>query len=357
MQSQHEIKLHEEELSKSKKARSGDIRRVFGNQRLKQEETSEQAVRNALKAAAKPVMVKQALLRLIVRHDLPLSAPELPALHTFAYAVNYMAGDTIWTTHQTTVSHIARTFEVKRQQVMELLHQARSRIHLTTDMWHSPTRTELQAITGHWVNNSGQLCKALLGLPEMHNGHAGAAVAPKILRTLERYNIVDKLGYITSDNHRANDTMCRCIAEELENWDPIEHRLRCMGHIINLAAQAFFFAKNKEAVEEAVRQAHSAVDSSIDVELAAAPYSQGTGWIAISPLQKIYSFNKALHADGRLYQRFKELAGKVLRSPNDTRWNSYFACIEDARELRASHTAFIHQNPAKLSQFELAVTD
>ncbi|KAE9367410.1 hypothetical protein N431DRAFT_67487 [Stipitochalara longipes BDJ] len=116
----------------------------------------------------------------------------------------------------------------------------------------------------------------------------------------------------------------------------------CIGHIINLAAQAFLFAKNKEAVEEVVRQAHSAVDSSIDVELAAASHSQGTGWIAISPLQKIYSFNKALHADGRLYRCFKELAGKVLRSPNDMWWNNYFACIEDAHELRTSHTTFIH---------------
>lgn len=41
----------------------------------------------------------------------------------------------------------------------------------------------------------------------------------------------------------------------------------------------------------------------------------------------------------------------------DTRWNSYFACVEDGREPRASHTTFIHQNPAKLSQFELTVSD
>lgn len=31
-------------------------------------------------------------------------------------------------------------------------------------------------------------------------------------------------------------------------------RLRCNGHIINLAVQAFLFSKNKDASDEAIRQ-------------------------------------------------------------------------------------------------------
>jgi hypothetical protein len=92
----------------------------------------------------------------------------------------------------------------------------------------------------------------LLALPEISNGHAGVLVAEKVIDTLNHYGIKEKLGYITGNNHSANDTICECISEDIEGWDPIEHRLHCFGHIINLAVEAFLFAKDKEAIEFAI---------------------------------------------------------------------------------------------------------
>lgn len=72
---------------------------------------------------------------------------------------------------------------------------------------------------------------------------------------LQDYAIdTDKLGWFVLDNTSNND---KALAE-LSNTiflDPIKRRLRCTGHMINLAAEAFFFGShlselNKQLQEE-----------------------------------------------------------------------------------------------------------
>lgn len=95
---------------------------------------------------------------------------------------------------------MAKTSDIRRQQLLQQLQQSRSLIHLTTDTWHSPNNKELQAVTGHWIHEDGRLLKALLALQVMDKGHGGVEVAASISDTLAYYGIKDRLGYITSDN-------------------------------------------------------------------------------------------------------------------------------------------------------------
>ena len=88
-------------------------------------------------------------------------------------------------------------------------------IHLTTNTWHSPNFKELQAITAHFIDDSGRRQKALIALPELLDGHAGVEVVGHIVTALKDYDIEEKLGYITTDNHGANDTMCKALSERL----------------------------------------------------------------------------------------------------------------------------------------------
>ena len=194
--------------SKVKRAIQSDLKSVFSEQDLTNKKNKEQSDLETLRSAVNRSSVHQTLLRLIVHHDLPLSAVEWPELHSFVFAINHTAVRCIWQAHQTTANHIATTFTKRRQQVMQLLQQSQSLIHLTTDTWHSPNFKELQAITAHFVDASNTRQKALLSLPELRNGHAGVEVAAQIMTTLEAYGITDRLGYITADNHGANDTMC-----------------------------------------------------------------------------------------------------------------------------------------------------
>jgi len=63
-----------------------------------------------------------------------------------------------------------------------------------------------------------------------------------------------------------------------------------------------------------------------------------------------------LRRSDRLFNAFKRLAGKSIRRPNNTRWNSYLNTFEDALSLRASYTSFVIDNPS-LYEHELTAAD
>lgn len=46
-------------------------------------------------------------------------------------------------------------------------------------------------------------------------------------------------------------------------FDPIDRRVRCGGHIINLYHQAFLFAFSKEALNAAIEEADSNVSTTV----------------------------------------------------------------------------------------------
>jgi len=76
-----------------------------------------------------------------------------------------------------------------------------------------------------------------------------------MVEVLEEWRFASKLGYFVMDNAENNDTMMDSLKRELaRHWhikyDPKTHRLRCQGHIINLAVQSFLFVTNSENIEE-----------------------------------------------------------------------------------------------------------
>jgi hypothetical protein len=194
-----------------------------------------------------------------------------------------------------------------------------------------------------------------LALPELYNGHSGKEVAEAIVKVLEFYGIKDNLGYLTADNATANDTLCRELGELIEGWDPLQRRLRCLGHIINLAVQSFLFAKNNSAVNAAMEY----VSELRSIESRLIEQSQAEdegGWIKQPSLQKVLKFVVTLRRSTRLFNAFKKVAGKSLRQPNETRWNSYLNTFEDALQLRPVYTSFIIERPT-LHEYELTAAD
>lgn len=363
MASIHNVVLDAPTISAYKRLKQQDLHTVISKQRLLSDAKVDSKVKDELRAAADKPTIAQAVLRLIVRHDLPLTFPTWPATNTLLYATNHMSTGALWSSSTTTANHLRQTFELKRRLVAEALANTVSKIHLTTDTWHSPNHIEFQAITAHWLGHDGKLKKALLALSEMLEGHTGILVADEVLKVLKDYGIDPNLGYITTDNATCNDTLMRSLATKMKaeydiNYDPKEYRLRCAGHVLNLSMQAFLFAADSEAVEEAQRQA-DAHNLSIDDELVALSDSANgfAGRIACEPHQKIHAFGARLRRTDKLIAAFRSLAGKALHVPNDTRWHSWFDEFNDAYELRESYSALIRQFPEELGDFELSVKE
>ncbi len=86
------------------------------------------------------------------------------------------------------------------------------------------------------------------------------------------------------DNASTNVTLMEYIAEDLEDegiaYDPRQHRLRCNGHIINLAVCAFLFEKHPDTE----RKPDGAIESQ------AGPSIQELNtWRRLGPLGKLHN--------------------------------------------------------------------
>jgi len=87
---------------------------------------------------------------------------------------------------------------VYKDLIRKKLSTALSKLHFTIDCWVAPNKTAFQAVTVHFVNESGQLSKATLALREHKESHGGEQQAEVLIKVLEEYEIDAKqIGYIT----------------------------------------------------------------------------------------------------------------------------------------------------------------
>jgi hypothetical protein len=116
------------------------------------------------------------------------------------------------------------------------------------------------------------------------------------------------------------------------DWNPQHHRLRCNGHIINLAAQAFLFpAFDPEAIEK---------ENNLD--LLKVPTKQDViDWRMKGPLGKLHNPVVYIQRSAQRIALFTSISGGLrLIRDNSTRWNSWYQMIERGIELHESVTWF-----------------
>lgn len=73
------------------------------------------------------------------------------------------------------------------------------------------------------------------------------------METLVKFDLTDKLYYITADNASNNPKLIECLAQQLLRefgvvMDPDEQLIPCLAHIINLAVGSFL--KNLKVIHE-----------------------------------------------------------------------------------------------------------
>ena len=179
---------------------------------------------------------------------------EWPEFHTFCQVLNPESDHFITTAHSQIGKKIIQAWQTHKDTVRKKLQSAITNIHLSVDIWTSPNKRLLLAVTGDFVDYTKEKhMKTLLALRTV-KGHSGEAQIDVLIPVIQDYNIVRKLGAVVSDNSSTNDTLCRAIEaylleKEDIKWDATQWRLRCLGHIINLAIQAFLFHNSIEMEE------------------------------------------------------------------------------------------------------------
>lgn len=299
-----------------------------------------------------------ALIYLIVTRNLPHTIVEWPEFRAFLQICNYTLtdeGGPLYKSRRSVPLLIGKTFVIHKDRIKLRLKKAKSKIHFTTDCWTAPNKTAYQAVTAHFVDELNQLSKATIALREHKEVHGGEQQAEVMIKVIEEYEIPEsQIGYLTSDNHGSNDKLCRILQKRFPTWNATQHRIRCIGHIINLAVQAFLFHKDTEAVEIAIRAAEELQREEQQLHLESEhEYSQDevtqTKWREIGALGKIHNIAVWLRRSTERYQAFLKLAKKMLRRDNDTRWNSWLLMLESAIELETTIRVFLDLHHKEIS--------
>jgi hypothetical protein len=167
---------------------------------------------------------------------------------------------------------LQKEFQQATGIIRSWLRGARSRIHLSFDLWTSPNRYAMLGVIGHFVHPSEPRNQhVLLALRRMSVAHTGEEIAKVLLEAISYWEIpADDLGVFVSDNATVNDVAIKLVLGKLQLLyeDTNQRRGRCIGHILNLAAKAFLFGQDVEAFESAVDVGDNEPETSFNLQRA-----------------------------------------------------------------------------------------
>lgn len=117
---------------------------------------------------------------------------------------------------------------------------------MTTDLWSDSNLTTFMAVTLHWISRTAQgelkLMTALGGFRHVKKKHSGSNIADRLFEVLQELNILHKIGRITLDNAKNNNTAMQELQTRLTKlgirFIPEQQRIRCISHVIHLAVEA-----------------------------------------------------------------------------------------------------------------------
>lgn len=156
---------------------------------------------------------------------------------------------------------------------------------------------------------------------------------------IKDYELQDNIGYFVTDNATNNDTAIDIVlADLMPHLSPrqrLARRLRCLGHVINLAAKAYLFGKDIEEIETnaEVYRENSEVLKELQLWRKRGPVGKLHNivvFICRTP-QRREKFKEILHLSAEHIGEFDHLS---LVADNATRWNSLYLMIERALKLR-----------------------
>lgn len=247
-------------------------------------------------------------------------------------------------------SRLQSIYNGAKGAVTEHLKSARGKIHITFDGWTSRNQLSLLGVNCFFVDRQWRHRRLLLALPAVSGRHTGDNLANEVGDVLAEWNLEsERLGYVVLDNASNNDTAMEALGKE-HGFDPDERRLRCLGHVINLAVKQLIFGEAADAMEIG---GGDEMESESDIDpLRADRLAQ---WRRRGPIGRLHNLNSAIlnspqklecilkwqveDLESGILERIDVETGKKrvpLRpiADNETRWNSRHRMMVRALLLR-----------------------
>lgn len=189
-----------------------------------------------------------ATIRWLADNNHPIRELETTAFQQMIAYANPEAAAALWTSHNSVAKYVIRLYHHMQPQAAQLLSTALSKIHFSFDCW--TTKGGKRGFLGlicHFVDAAGILRDLPIALPEMVGAHTGERIAEIITTTFYEFGITaTQIGCFITDNARNNDTAITYLSDHY-NFNPLQRRLRCAPHTINLVGQTIIFGVDKDS--------------------------------------------------------------------------------------------------------------
>ena len=233
------------------KNRIGDITAFVTNETLT---SSKKRKMTAEEDALDQPILRELYCRYTVACSLPFAHIEAPAFRDFIRYIRPAADDLLPRSGDTVKKDLQWGYDNKKDFVRRALQNALSSIHIVPDNWTSPNCLGVIGFTVQFVTEDHGLQSLVVRIKELEGQHNGEHMAEAIMEFIREYGIASKVGYFMMDNARNMNTMIDKISNDLERefdvfYDPLPHRLRCSGHITNLAVMEFLLGKRPPTVD------------------------------------------------------------------------------------------------------------
>lgn len=115
-------------------------------------------------------------------------------------------------------------------------------------MWTSNNSIAFFTVVAHYINTNMKLQITFISLGRLIGSYPNEVVAEQVIQVIQEYGFEQKFRYFVFNNASSNNTCVEVILGEIQpDLIKKEWKLWWIGHIINLAAQAFLYRKDEEA--------------------------------------------------------------------------------------------------------------
>lgn len=297
--------------------------------------------------------VNIALCELITRHSLPLSIIESLEFHTLLGLLHPGIHKIIIKNRVTFRAYVIAIWNKTQLRIIEALKASQSEIHLSLDIWTSPNNLLFLGVIAHFVRND-QVEQILIGFKRVA-GHSGEAQFATLQPLLASYQITTQIGVVMADNSTTNDTLCRAISHWLADapipiqWDAEIRRTRCLGHVLNLIAQAFLFSGTSDITEEELeafdREDQGLVNEEEKEDPKIREKKRRDRFRTFGLLGKLHNIVVHIRSSPDRTRQFESTAERRIPMDNRTRWNSWFNMITVAIKLESSIDYYVKGFP------------